>query len=89
MHFATLVWFEKFKVSLLFRWILSPLHYPYAIPVFGWKQDSNLHFGLLLYLTELFRLLGSGIRTHDTQIRQTIIFLSVYDDAMALILWSH
>jgi len=34
-------------------------------------------------------LLGSGIRTHDTQIRQTIIFLSVYDDAMALILWSH
>lgn len=65
MHFATL-WFEKFKVSLLSRWNPNPLHYHFAIPI-TWKQDSNLHFGLLLYQTELFRLLGSGIRTHDTQ----------------------
>lgn len=59
--------FEKFKVSLLFRWNLNPLHYHFAIPSGIWKQDSNLHFDVVTLTPELFRFPGSGIRTHDTQ----------------------
>jgi len=51
---------------------LSPLHYPYAIPSDGWKQDSNLHFGVVALPLSYSGISGSGIRTHDSQRVQTI-----------------
>lgn len=42
-------YFEKFKVSLLLKmepYSIAFTHY--AIPSDGWKQDSNLRFGVVI-----------------------------------------